>query len=87
MAKRKTISIEALKAEANKIFRDSVDDYSGQRQAIQSFVGPLLMKADQYKGFGYLTSDQMEAGKTPGMMKLEHGRDPVFLDQTRIRFY
>ena len=47
MSKRKTIQIADLKAKANKVFRESEDDYADGRRHIQNFVENVLMEADQ----------------------------------------
>jgi hypothetical protein len=90
MTKRTTIKFEALKAEANKVFRESQDGYADGRRAIQSFVDSVLMDAGQYKGFGYLTKDRVAPGNSFGIewAPVEPGQvQPKFFDQTRIEFY
>lgn len=85
MSKRKTISIEDLKAQANKVFRDSENDYADGRKHIASFVEDTLMRAGQYKGFGYLSKDSVAPGKTFGIEFKNN--EPVFHDQTRIELF
>lgn len=85
MSKRKTIAIADLKAKANKVFRDSENDYADGRRHIQSFVENLLMEVGQYKGFGYLSKDGVAPGKTFGIEFV--GNEPKFHDHTRIEFF
>jgi hypothetical protein len=83
----KSIKIDALKSTANKLFRDSVNDHSKEREAVHYFVADLLMKADAYKGFSYLSQSQVPDGHTFGIV-----RDPTggtahkFPDPSRIEF-
>jgi hypothetical protein len=85
--KRQTVHIADLKAEANKVFRDSDDSYKDQRRAIQSFVDSILMRADQYKGFGYLPADRSKPGNSIGIAFERADGTPHFPDPTRIEFF
>ena len=82
----KVIKLETLKAQANAIFRDSVDDYASQRRAVQYFVADVLMKADAYKGFRYLETN--EPGKSIGLIRnADNPAGPhTFPDDSRIAF-
>ena len=84
----KTIKLDVLKAQANAVFRDSVDEYAMQRKAVQYFVGDLLMKADAYKGFRYLEANDVEPGKTIGLVRNpDNAAGPhTFPDDSRIAF-
>jgi hypothetical protein len=83
----KTIKIDAIKAAANQLLRESVNDHSKERQAVHYFVADLLMKADAYKGFSYLAQSQVPDGHTFGIV-----RDPTggtkhsFPDPSRTEF-
>lgn len=86
MTKRTTIKYDEIKIEANKVFRESLDSYADGRRHIQTFVENLLMKADHYKGFGYLTQHNSVKGNSIGMKLNADGR-PTFFDETRIEFF
>jgi len=85
MSKRKTIEVEAIKDQANKVFRDSADEYKTGRAATQTFVEDLLMKTGNYKGFRYLTKGET-AGKSFGIT-FDETNTPTYNDQTRVSFY
>ncbi len=83
--KRKTIAIESIKEQANKIFLESSNDYADQRKAIQYFVGDLLMQTGNYKGYGYLSRSDVKSGLTFG---IDRDANPkTFPDESRIFFY
>jgi hypothetical protein len=80
--KRTTIEFDKIKAEANKVFRESQNGYADGRRAIQSFVDSVLMKAGHYKGFAYLSEDQSVPGNTIGI-EFNEANEPKFFDHTR----
>ena len=83
--KRKTIPVEEIREQANRIFLNSKNDYADQRKALQYFVADLLMQTGNYKGFGYLSKSDVDPGLTFGV-----DRDTVphtFPDESRIFFY
>ena len=84
----KTLKIETIKANANQMFRDSVDEYAVQRRAVHCFVAYLLMKADAYKGFRYLESKDVAPGQTIGLIRnADNPAGPhTFPDDSRIAF-
>jgi hypothetical protein len=83
----KSIKIDALKRDANKLFRDSVNDHSKEREAVHYFVADLLMKADAYKGFSYLAQSQVPDGHTFGIVRdPTGGTNHTFPDPSRIEF-
>jgi hypothetical protein len=87
MPVKKTIKLEAVKAQANAMFRDSVNEWSGERRAVQLFVADLLMKADAYKGFSYLSESQVPSGHTFGIVRdPTGGTKHAFPDPSRIAF-
>ncbi len=64
------MTYQQIKDEANHFFAHSANEMVNERKAIQHFVSGLLMKSSrrkEYKGFGYLTRDQVPAGKTFGV--------------------
>ena len=83
--KRKTIPVENIREQANRIFLNSKNDYADQRKALQYFVGDLLMQTGNYKGFGYLSKSDVTPGTTFG---IDRDTLPVtFPDESRIFFY
>ena len=84
----KTIKLDTIKANANAVFRDSVDEYATQRRAVQYFVADMLMKADAYKGFRYLEASDAAPGKSIGLIRnSEQPAGPhTFPDDSRIAF-
>lgn len=86
--RRKTVDVAAVINEANKIFRDSKDEYKAGREAIQSFVTTLLMDVKQYRGFNYLTAAGSVEGNSIGIIFDESDeRKHVYPDQSRIFFF
>jgi hypothetical protein len=82
----KTIKIENVKARANALFRESINEYSAQRRAVQHFVSDLLIDHNAYKGFSYLSERQVPAGSTVGIIRGENGAPHQFPDESRIEF-
>jgi hypothetical protein len=81
----KTVKIEALKTRANFFFQHSGDDYRQARRTLQSFVEGFLHDANAYKGFRYLTRDEMKPGFSIGVSHGPNG--PEFPDESRVSFY
>lgn len=83
--KSKTVKVADMVDRANAYFKNSGNQYGDARRALQSFVEGFLHDARCYRGFRYLTQDEMAAGYTWGV---EHKPDGnVFPDETRIQFY
>ena len=84
----KTVKIETIKAQANKVFRNSVDEFAPQRRAIQMFASDLLMTHNAYKGFRYLEASDSEPGKSIGLIRNpDNAAGPhTFPDDSRIAF-
>lgn len=85
MTKRKTVTIESLKKHANFFFKHSGDDYRQGRKILQSFVDSFLFDAGAYKGFRYLTKDEMKPGFSHGVEHTPEGA--IFPDDSRISFF
>lgn len=84
----KTVKIETIKANANDLFRGSVDEMASQRRAVQYFVADILMKANAYKGFRYLEARDVEPGKSIGLIRnSDQPAGPhTFPDDSRVAF-
>lgn len=87
MSKRKvkTIEIAAIRDKANKVFRDSGDEFKTGRASIKLFVDDILMQTGNYKGFRYLSAEET-GGKSFGI-RFAHDGTPIFPDQTRVAFH
>ena len=85
MKKRKTFEVESLKEQANRFFLNSTNDFSSQRKTLQYFVGDILMQTGNYRGFGYLTKDDVKEGSTFGIDRTN--LPATFPDESRIFFY
>ena len=84
---RKTIDLNVLKSEANKFFLHSNNDLVSDRKTLQIFVSNLLMSVDAYRGFNYLSKEQMPTDcYTFGIERSETGNHK-FPDDSRIFFY
>lgn len=70
MAKRKTIDIETLKKNANSYLLNSHDKFKGERHGFAIALEAALHATGNYRGFGYLNSDDMvssEYGRSVGI--------------------
>lgn len=91
MSKRTTVDVSFIKEKINYLLKN--DDRPGEiakaeREGALQFAETLLMQAKQYKGFGYLTKDDIPEGHLPGI----HSDKPVGeqfanTDHTRVFYY
>jgi hypothetical protein len=84
--KRTTIDIAAIKDAANTVFKESINDYTKERKAIETFVTNLLLKHNVYNGFSYLSAENSAPGKTIGVIYNDDVKKNEFPDPTRIRY-
>ena len=98
MAKRKTIEVSKIleivnKASARKGIPDlSPEQYVHRREGMQMVLEAVLHETNNYKGFRYLTNEELPEGCLPGV-RYEHGKllgypqrfDKV--DDTRRMYY
>lgn len=54
---KKTIPLGAVLEKANNMLANSIPELAAERKAIASFVSDLLVKTNNYKGFGYLATE------------------------------
>jgi len=85
MRARKTIEIEQVKEQANSFFFNSRNELAESRKVLQSFVSQILMKTGNYKGFQYITKQQMMTADYTYGVDWSSGK-PVYSDESRIRF-
>ena len=84
---KKTIKLDALKEAANKILRDSVNEYSVERSAIHYFISDILMQNNVYRGFRYLNASEMPPDHIPGIIPdYDNPSQHSFPDPSRTAF-
>jgi hypothetical protein len=93
---RKTIDVETIKDWANEqlISDGYMKDFAevavgrGYRHGVMNMIENVLMSTDNYKGFRYLSIDEVPAGHLPGIYR-NHRDEPVFedTDNTRVRYF
>lgn len=80
----KKIDVAELKHLVNETNRASVCE-PGIRQGMNSLLESALHLAKAYKGYGFLTSDQVPENQNPGIEW--NGMEPEFPDETRRVYY
>ena len=91
---RKTIKVSDLVRRANRIMLHTSDEGKQAREAIFNFTSNFLHETGNYKGFGYLTQENMrksDNGKSFGVLPY-NPTDPeadrfVGTDDSRRFFY
>jgi len=83
--RKKTFSVQKLKEEINRRNRESTC-HSEARQGWNCVLETVLMDTNQYKGFYYLTKEEVPFQKDPGT-EPGPGGQPVFPDPTRRGYY
>jgi len=93
MALKKTRHVGELIDMANHFLLNTADEAKGERLGVASFLESILHQADAYKGFNYLSADQMSKsfrGKSVGVVWTggEPGiGKPEFPDQSRRMYH
>jgi hypothetical protein len=83
-----TVKLADIKANANAFFHNTADDQKDGRLTLHLFVAHLLMGANAYNGFRYLTTADLDGEKTPGIVANRYGEGKHdFPDESRIAFY
>lgn len=83
---RKTIDISFIKEKANFYLANSKNECIKEREQIFVFTSNILHEAKNYKGFGYLTENNVEKGLTWGITFGENGKNE-YKDESRVFFY
>lgn len=88
MRKRKTLRVDDLKAEVNRRNRESTCS-ADVRRGWNDILCTILIKANAYNGFCYLTTNQVPPGKLPGQIRNPEGSENTwsFPDTTRVHYY
>jgi hypothetical protein len=66
MARRKTINVDSITATINDMIRLSTGT-SDHRQGLLAAIETILHETGNYKGFRYLTQNEVPAGHLPGI--------------------
>lgn len=82
---RKTVEIQALKDKVNGMLKLSTCSREG-RLSLDCLLSSVLSDAGQYKGFRYLTEEEVPEGQLPGIRAGLY-IDTVFPDDSRKHFY
>lgn len=84
MARRKTHSVAALIEQANYSLEH--DEHGPEfRKGVMMMLEKVLFDTGNYKGFRYLTEEEVPKGQEPGIRKVAEKN--VFPDTTRVRYY
>jgi len=88
---KKTVKVEDLKNQINDMLLNSKDDFQQGRSAVSIILEKVLMNADKYKGFGYLSKSDMQKssyGTSVGIV-YDDNNNPIFenTDHTRVHYY
>ena len=91
MKRKKTYTVEDLKNKVNHMILHSPDRHKNGRESLGVLLESVLMETGNYRGFGYLTPDNMKAsenGISFGIQYDEKG-NPNFedTDHTRVNYY
>jgi len=85
--KRDTIAVRDMLCFANTYLHNTHDDLVGQRKGVIDMIEAVLIKANNYGGFGYLNENYMkvsEHGKSVGIIYDESGAGKhIRPDETR----
>ena len=98
MASRKTMSVVDIKNFANNQLassiryerqKESIEGIDAEfRQGVMSMIEAVLMDTGNYKGYRYLSLDEVPTGCTPGIRR-DRGDEKKFenTDRTRVRYF
>jgi hypothetical protein len=86
MAKRKTFLVEALKRKVNHRNRTSTCT-AAARDGWNSVLSDVLMETGNYKGFRYLTQEEVPPGYEPGGIWHEDPTKRLFPDESRREYF
>ena len=94
---RKTFNVEEFKNAVNTSLAQSLSEYCppAQRQGMMNVLEMMLHQTGNYRGFTYLTLDEVPNGELPGIVI--HGTiedTPIgvrfaagYTDKTRVRYF
>lgn len=84
---RKTLNVSDFVIDMNRVLRESVCS-AEQRQGLCAALEHVLHSTGNYRGFSYLTEDQVPFGSLPGIRAGEFGDVARFenIDHTRVKY-
>lgn len=84
--KKKTLVIRDLIEEVNRRNRESTCE-PAVRMGWNMLLEGVMIGAEVYSGFSYLTADQVPTGCLPGVIPDPKGTDHKFPDESRRQYY
>lgn len=87
MARAKKVDTDKLIRMANEYCKVSGDQFADKREAIHDFVASVLLDAGAYKGFRYLTENDVKPGMKWGITFNADTLNHEYPDKTRTAFY
>jgi hypothetical protein len=88
MSKRKKISVVELVSEVNRLNRESHKSITREmRLGWNNLAEHFLHQTGNYKGFGYLTQDEVPAGEKAGIIRAADPAENTFPDDSRVQFF
>ncbi len=89
--KRKTISVDEVKAMVNDMIFHSMDNKVEGRIALGIMLENILHKTGNYRGFAYLSELQMKESKEGTTVGIRYDKGPnshfVDTDHTRVSYF
>lgn len=83
---RKTVAVARAITVANNMLRQSTTAPAGRRGVIV-LLETLLHETGNYRGFGYLTANEVPAGHVPGIIRGVTNAENTYPDETRRHYY
>ena len=80
---RKTIKIDDLRIQINRMLKDSICESNIRRGMIEALT-TVLFSTDNYKGFRYLQEHEVPFGQKPGIRWVNDDPDFTDTDSTRV---
>ena len=89
--KKKTYSVSTLTDKVNRMILHSPDRHKDGRESLQVMIESVLMETGNYKGFCYLTANDMRTSENGMSVGVKHdgNGNPHFdnTDHTRVYYY
>lgn len=81
----KTIKVSEIIRQGNNFLKNSPDSMTGERRGIATMLETALFASENYKGFGYLSDDNMKDSLQGKLAGISVSHD--ILDDTRRYYY
>lgn len=85
MARRKTIAINTLVDDVNRMLRDSTCT-ADVRLGMCAVLENMLHETENYDGYQYLTADEVPRGHLPGIDRSKTFEEKRFPDESRRKY-